>query len=215
MLTEDYLMRMINQAAAALLQLIGLKKAGRYQEALQSIDQTLELLTGFSADLLRRLDDVSLFEALGAQNHREVERLALLGDVFAEEAEIHTAQGHPAAARESRARALACHLEASFPGEQPVPADSPARVATLLAQSGLDELSDGLLWTLFCWQEGHGMLALAETTLRNLATRPSTASALQPELVAFYHRLLELSPAELAAAGLDPAHLRGEIARLG
>ena len=44
MLTEDYIMRMINMAIAALLQAIGLRKAGEYNQALQTIDQALEAI---------------------------------------------------------------------------------------------------------------------------------------------------------------------------
>ena len=42
MFSEDYILRMIRMATAALAQIIGLKKAGQYQQALQAIDQALE-----------------------------------------------------------------------------------------------------------------------------------------------------------------------------
>ena len=57
MLTEDYLMRMINQAIAALLKVAGLKKAGRNQEALEVIEQAFEQLLGLPASLVEQMDE--------------------------------------------------------------------------------------------------------------------------------------------------------------
>ena len=46
MLTEDYLIRQINLAIAALAKILGFKTAGQYQAALYEIDQLLEQLIG-------------------------------------------------------------------------------------------------------------------------------------------------------------------------
>jgi hypothetical protein len=59
MLTEDYIMRMINQVLAVFLQALGLKKAGQYSEALQVFDQAVESLLGLRASLAKQLEDPS------------------------------------------------------------------------------------------------------------------------------------------------------------
>lgn len=45
-ITEDYILRMISLATAALLRAIGLRKGGQYEQAEQAIDQALEQLLG-------------------------------------------------------------------------------------------------------------------------------------------------------------------------
>ncbi len=112
MLTEDYLMRMINQAIAALLKATGLKKSGKYEEALQALDQAFEQLSGLPANVLKQLDDASLLTALSPQGQVDVGRLAVLADLFKEEGEILDLLGRSAAATASAERALRLILEA-------------------------------------------------------------------------------------------------------
>ncbi len=211
MFSQDYLMRMINMAVAALVRLIGLKKEGRYPEALQAVDQALELLTGLKPDLVRRLDDASLYTALSPQGHLDADRLALLADVFAQEGEILAAQGRQAESLESSARALTYYLEAGFATEDQSPGVYDHKIEELVTQTGVDNLPDGVLWTLFCHQEQHGSFARAEEALLALAARPSAGAELRPEVRAFYLRLLEKPPAELAAGGLSPNQVREKL----
>ncbi len=208
MFSEDYLMRMINLAVAALVRLIGLKREGRYPEALEAVDQGLELLTGLKPDLVRRLDDASLYKTLSPQGRLDLDRLALVADLFAQEGEILAAQGRRAESLESSSRALAYYMEAGFNTETPQPGAYDDKIETLLAQSGAEDLPDGLLWSLFCYFEQSTAYARAEETLLRLAARPSAEAAIRPEVSAFYQRLVEKSPDELAAGGLSAAQVR-------
>ena len=106
MLTEDYIMRMINQAIAALVAIAGFKKAGQYEQSRQAIDQALEQLIGLRADLVRRLDDHAILQALTRQDNLDVDRLALVAELLKEEGEILAAQGDRAAAQASWLRGL-------------------------------------------------------------------------------------------------------------
>ena len=54
MLTEDYLIRRINQAIALLLHALGLRKNGQLEAALTDVDIALELLLGMRSVLLKR-----------------------------------------------------------------------------------------------------------------------------------------------------------------
>ena len=84
MFTEDYLMRIINQAFAALMIAIGLRKAGKYSEAQQAIQQAIEQLTTLPANLVDQMDDSSILSMLAAQGQLDVGRLAILADIYQE-----------------------------------------------------------------------------------------------------------------------------------
>src|SRR4030043_328375 len=95
MLSEDYIMRMINQALAVLLIALGLKKAGQYTEALQTFDQAIENLLGLNAHLAKQLDDSQLLDRLTFLGKLDVERLLVLADIYREEAEVHALLDQP------------------------------------------------------------------------------------------------------------------------
>ncbi len=88
MLTEDYIMRMINQALSVLLVALGLKKSGKYEEALQSFDQAKEILTGMDPHIVDQLDDSALLDVLTFHNRLDLERLQLLANIYSEESEV-------------------------------------------------------------------------------------------------------------------------------
>lgn len=109
--SEDYIMRLIRLATAALAQIIGLKKAGQYRPALQAIDQAFEEVLGLKADLIRAMDDESLLSALTQQDRLDTDRLLILADLFFEEADILALQGKTTASRSSALRALNFYLD--------------------------------------------------------------------------------------------------------
>ena len=88
MLSDDYLIRMIRQGVAVLARIVGLKKAGDYQEALQEVDQSLEQILGLDVELIRSLDDESLYRILTKNEQLDLERLGFLADLFKEEGDI-------------------------------------------------------------------------------------------------------------------------------
>ena len=75
MFTEDYLMRIINQVLAALMAAAGLRKAGRYEEARQAIDQAVEQLTTIPASVADGMDDSTLLSKLVENGSLDVGRL--------------------------------------------------------------------------------------------------------------------------------------------
>jgi hypothetical protein len=88
MFTEDYLMRIINQAIAALMTAIGLRKSGKYSEARQVIQQAIEQLTTLPANIVDQMDDSSILSMLVAQGQLDVGRLAILADLYQEQGDI-------------------------------------------------------------------------------------------------------------------------------
>lgn len=111
MFTEDYLMRIINQALAALMIAIGLRKAGKYSEAQQAIQQAIEQLTTLPANIVDQMDDSSILSMLAAQGQLDVGRLAILADIYQEEGELFSGQDQADQSRTAFARALRFILE--------------------------------------------------------------------------------------------------------
>lgn len=111
MFTEDYLMRIINQALAALMTAIGLRKAGKNSEALQAIQQAIEQLTTLPANLIDQMDDAIILSMLSAQGQLDIGRLAILADLYQEDGEILFKLEQPAQGFISFARALRFTLE--------------------------------------------------------------------------------------------------------
>jgi hypothetical protein len=112
MFTEDYLMRIINQALAVLMTAIGLRKAGKGSEASQAIQQAIEQVTCLPANIVNGVEDGSLLNLLARQGQLDPERLALLADIFQEQGEIQLMLGHLHQGWSEFARALRFHLEA-------------------------------------------------------------------------------------------------------
>lgn len=133
MLTEDYLIRRINQVIALLLHAAGLRKDGQLAAAHTDVEIALELLLGMRALLLQQMDDSSLLQLLTVRGELDLERLALVADLFAEEGQILAEQGRAAEAAQSRLRALhfALRVAAGHPSELPV--ERMQAIANLLA----------------------------------------------------------------------------------
>jgi hypothetical protein len=114
MLTEDYLMRIINQALAALMTAIGLRKGGKYADARQAIQQAMEQLTTLPAIIIDQMDDAGILNMLTTQGQLDIGRLAILADLYQEQGEILLKQDQPVQASSAFARALRFMLEASL-----------------------------------------------------------------------------------------------------
>jgi len=117
MLTEDYIMRMINQALTVFLQALGLKKAGKFSEALQVFDQALESLLGLNASVAKQLDDNQVLSMLTFQEKLDVDRLLVLADIYHEEAEVYTFLGQPESSQSTMQSSLRFYLEVILASE--------------------------------------------------------------------------------------------------
>ena len=114
MFTEDYLMRIISQALAALMAAVGLRKRGKYSEALQAVDQALGQLTTLPASLIDQMDDAGILSMLTVQEKLDVGRLAILADLYQEKGEIFAAMDRTADSTVAFSRALRFNLEVAL-----------------------------------------------------------------------------------------------------
>jgi tetratricopeptide (TPR) repeat protein len=134
MFTEDYLMRIINQAIAALMIAIGLRKAGKYSEALQAIQQAIEQLTTLPENIVDQMADGSILSMLVTQGQLDVGRLATLADLYQEQGEILIRLDQSVQGRIAFARALRFILEVPLSDAANLSADTFSKVEGLIQQ---------------------------------------------------------------------------------
>jgi hypothetical protein len=137
--TEDYLMRIINQAIAALMTAIGLRKAGKYDEAQQAVHQAIEQLTTLPSNLVDQVDDASVLGMLSAQGQLDVGRLAILADIYQEQGEILIQQAQPPQGSAAFARSLRFILEVTLAEDSNLSNENILKVTYLVKQ--LEEVS--------------------------------------------------------------------------
>jgi hypothetical protein len=107
MLTRDYVMRMVKQLAGALGRIMGLRKAGRLEEALVALGETERDVLAHAADLVGKVDPETAARLLGSK-----ESALMYAEILAERADIQEAQGHGESASRGRTRSLQVCLEA-------------------------------------------------------------------------------------------------------
>ena len=214
MLTEDYLVRIISQAVAALVRAIGLRKEGQYTQALQGIDQALEQLTGLRPDLLQRLDERAILDALMVNGELDRERAYLLSDFYQEQGQVFEEQNHEQEARASRLRALNLTLEAAL---------SSPELEALTLQEKVDRLADLLrpgelpfetAFNLFSYYEAIGSYGSAAQILEKLASMGDFQVEMRQEMIDFYRRLLEIPEAALENGGLQRSQVLEMLRKL-
>jgi hypothetical protein len=132
MFTEDYLMRIINQTLAALMNAIGLRKAGKYSEALQSIGQSIQQLTGLPASLIDQMDDASVLSMLTTGGQLDIGRLAILGDLYQEEGIDFFKVGQPVPGTFAYTRALRFILEVALTDDSHLSPESMVKIEALV-----------------------------------------------------------------------------------
>jgi hypothetical protein len=213
MLSEDYLMRYIRIATAALAQMLGMKAAGLDQDALFLLDRTLEQILGLRIDLIRSLPTNDLFKLLADQERLDPGLLATLGDLFAGESDLLGRLGRPVDSLNGALNALALYLEAELSGP-PAEGSLTEKVEALLTWVEPEQIPDETWFALFNFDEQAGNWLGASIALQHLLDR----AGFQPDLVDlardFYTALGERSDADLAEACLTRAEIKTMLDRL-
>ena len=212
MLTEDYIIRMINLAIQALLRIVGLKKGGDYQEALLLIDLTFEQLLGLRSSMAKNLDDERLYYLLTRNAVLDTQRLEMVAELFLQEADIYAALGRVEESHLDYVRALKYFMEVHF-NQVSRDAAVDEKIAEVLQHLDLSGLGPDVLWPLASYYEDQGAFASAEAMLLALVERPEVRAEILPEVVAFYKRMQNQEPAALEAGEMTPERVREGLAR--
>lgn len=162
MFSEDYVLRMINQAVAALVSILKLKKAGQYREAAQTADQALESLLGVRADLARQMDEAALLDLLTEREELDTARLVVLADLFKESGDIHQAENRPMESRADYARALRFYLEVALAQREEFPSELVGKIGRLETRLADQELPVETQLALYDFYEFLGQKSEAE-----------------------------------------------------
>ncbi len=109
MVERDYLMRLVQQLAAALTRIFKLKEQEQFDLALVETDKAFTELLGMSRDVLVAFDSTTLAQLLG--QHERVKTAAAL---FQAEGEIQQQCDNAEQARASLQRALELYCEAAL-----------------------------------------------------------------------------------------------------
>jgi tetratricopeptide (TPR) repeat protein len=135
MFTEDYLMRIISQALAVLMNAIGLRKAGKYAEASQAVEQAIEQLTTLPANVVDQMEDVALLSMLTVNGQLDIGRLAILADLYQEQGEILSRLDRPAQGLIAFGRALRFILEVTLAEDAGLSIENIGKVELLVKRS--------------------------------------------------------------------------------
>jgi hypothetical protein len=111
MFRSDYILRIIEQATAALAVALGLRRAGRPDEALAEIDRLLRQEWGLELSFLAQLDVASLLGLVRWEEAPDIGKCVVLADLLQAEGEIHGELGHAAEQDDRLLKALALLLE--------------------------------------------------------------------------------------------------------
>jgi hypothetical protein len=210
-LTEDYLIRMINQVLAALAAMLGLKTAWRYQEAEHLFYETLESLFGLRAGLLLQLDDDRLKEMMTYQGELNLQLLVAVADLFKEEGEILQAHGDLPGANSHAQRALNFYLEAILGGYTTQDAELPGKAESLIHSLNGIPLPDATSYLLFHYYNNAGQFRDAEAALTSMEANMGRNEFTLEELREFYSGLLEKTDQELRSGGMERKEIQAKL----
>ncbi|NUO82641.1 hypothetical protein HUU05_21425 [candidate division KSB1 bacterium] len=113
MVERDYIMRLVQQLAAALTRIFKLKEQEKYEQALDETGSAFNELLGMSPELMAAFDSATLAQLLG--HHQRVKTAAAL---FRAEGELYQRKGEEAVAQARYQRAFELYLEAAQMQEQ-------------------------------------------------------------------------------------------------
>jgi tetratricopeptide (TPR) repeat protein len=214
MLTEDYIMRMINQMVAVLTKLIGLKDAGQYQSAQQVIDQSLEQLLGLKPELLKHMDDSSILNLLTSQGELGTERLYILAELYRHEGDILIAQNRTQEAIFDYQRALSFYLQLPDDQKDQDSSKIKQKIIDLFIELENVNLPVEILYQLFDFFERNGEFAFIEDVIAKLLKSPEARPHIIPDIITYYEQLLESSEWEANSGGLSRAQAEQKLEML-
>ncbi len=212
MLTEDYLMRYLRIATAALAEMFGLRAAGLDQDALFLLDRTLEQLLGLRIDLIRSMASRDLFNLLAEQDRLDPALLATAGDLFGGEGDLLNRLDRPIDALACSIHSLSLYLEAWFQGAREEDMEQKIEVAI----TGLQDqtLPEELLFSIFSYHREKGDDGGAFGDLADLLA----ISGYQPDLASlareYYTELLGKPDQDLVQADLSRAEIQQAVDNL-
>lgn len=206
---QDYLLRLIEQAAQMLARMLGRQAEGQLAESAEISRELAEGWLGLSSDRLRSLSDEELLAHLqrhGAPAEFAV-RLGLAISLLKAEGDRCAARGATFEAVGPWATALSLLIRAHILNVAPeLPAFTPS-LADLLTAMPREELPIPTAVLLMCYYEHTGAFGQAEDLLYTLHELEGSSEQLAELGRQFYQRLQRRTDAELATGNLPRAEV--------
>jgi tetratricopeptide (TPR) repeat protein len=211
MLTEDYLIRQINLAIAALARILGLKTAGQYQAALFEIDQLLEELIGLRSYMIKNLADEGILAILATSDGLDTDRLLVVADLIRHEGDLYAQKGYREDGLANYQRALKFYLEVHVNGGLRMLQPPDEQINALVEALSPAHLPVETAYNLSIYYETSGQFAQAEKMLDYVKAATSSSEDLLDEYNAFYTRLLEKRDADLEKGSLSRQYVERKL----
>ena len=117
---RDYVVRMIEQFAQAVAQVVAAVRAGDFDLALITVRRTSDLVLGNLGPVMERLDATSVVDLIGKH---DIDRVRMYAALLAEEGTIRELRGEAQRARYCFSRALDLYNAITASGARLQPAD--------------------------------------------------------------------------------------------
>jgi hypothetical protein len=200
----DYLLRIIQQLAQVFARALGLRRAGRHDEALALLDESALNTFGLTMRVALALSTQDLVALLTDKHGSTLRSASLLAELLMHEGDTRAEQGAAERGRQAHRRALALVLAAADLPDNTASDLEPASVVAdnLRRRLGAASIAVEDLSRAARLHERAGSFASAENARFVTLSRADEAPQAIPEARAFYERLLALSDDELERGGL-------------
>jgi hypothetical protein len=135
---RDYIERLIEQGVQFLRRILGLRRGGQLEPALEAVGEATDRLLG---PLRPALEHMEASSAVSVAGPSQPDRVRVWAALVGEEALIHLARGDSARAYLRARRALELFAASLVAGARPGP-DDPARIVALSRIADVEELDD-------------------------------------------------------------------------
>ena len=153
---EDYVLRIVTQAARAIARILGFKQAGQYQEALAQIDQTLQEFLGLSTALASQLSASELLMTCRFGNTLDRDKALLLATLLKEEGDIYAVTNQTIEIHDTYRKSLSIALEALIDADPTLGREYLPLIETLTIKLGETEINHDLRYDLSEYYEKIG-----------------------------------------------------------
>lgn len=99
MIQRDYIMRMIEEFGKFLSAIVGLKREGKYEDALGKIDDVYEGMIDLDTKILKSVDSKELLDFLQNEKQFNNQYLKMIAELLFEEGQIYLESGDPISAQ--------------------------------------------------------------------------------------------------------------------
>lgn len=205
---EDYFMRMIAQLSMVIAHVIGLKRAKRYDEGQQVLNDALSQTLGLSSNTVEILSYGELIQLVSRGNKIDTDRCLALAKIIKHKADLYEAQDANGTAFNLYLKSLNLYIEALLTNDELRTSENILDIDEIIQTIKSTVLPDASKLLLFKYYEMVRRFDKAENTLFDLLdTNDYDIDTVKCGL-AFYERLFTKTESELLEGNLPVTEVR-------